>query len=168
MADLEAQRADLRAAMGQVGVWTFALDRQRAEQEREYARELEAMGWPALWIPEGLGSKEALSHAAMLLAATERLVVATGIASIWARDPYAMANGARAIAGAFPGRFVLGIGASHQSTVELRGHAYDQPYAKMEAYLQAMAGAKYAGPEPDRPAPLVLAALGPRMLRLAA
>jgi probable F420-dependent oxidoreductase len=168
MADLAAQRADLRARLGRTGVWSFALDRQPFEREREIAGELERMGWPAVWIPEGLGSKEALAHAALLLASTERLVVATGIASIWGRDAYAMANGARYLAEAYPDRFVLGIGASHAYSVELRGQAYGKPYSRMEAYLDAMEEAKYAGPRPERPAPVVLAALGPKMLRLAA
>jgi probable F420-dependent oxidoreductase len=168
MADLEAQRADLRATLGPVGVWSFALDRQPFERERALAADLEAMGWPAVWIPEGLGSKEALAHAALLLASTERLIVATGIASIWGRDAYAMANGARYLAEAYPGRFVLGIGASHAYSVELRGQAYAKPYSRMVAYLDAMEEAKYAGPKPERAAPVVLAALGPKMLRLAA
>jgi probable F420-dependent oxidoreductase len=168
MADLDAQRADLRATLGPVGVWSFALDRQPFDRERALAGELEAMGWPAVWIPEGLGSKEAMAHSALLLASTERLIVATGIASVWARDAYAMANGARYLAEAYPGRFVLGIGASHSSTVELRGQAYLKPYSRIVATLDAMEEAKYAGPQPQRPAPVVLAALGPRMLRLAA
>ncbi|HEX9235851.1 MAG TPA: LLM class F420-dependent oxidoreductase [Actinomycetota bacterium] len=164
----DLRRRELADAIGRVGVWTFGLDRQRAPAAGEFVREIEALGYRALWIPEGLGSKEVFAHASLLLGAGERIVVATGIASIWARDPVAMANGARALAEAYPGRFVLGIGASHAYSVELRGGRYERPYSRMQAYLDAMEKARYAGPEPDRPAPLVLAALGPKMLRLAA
>ena len=163
-----SSRAGLAEAVGQVGVWTFALDRQPAEKEAEFANSLEEMGFKTLWIPEGLGSKEALAHATYLLSQTRTLIVATGIASIYARDAYAMANGARLIADAYPGRFVLGIGVSHSVTVEMRGHAYGSPLEAMRAYLDGMEASKYGGPQPQSPAPRVLAALGPRMLRLAA
>jgi probable F420-dependent oxidoreductase len=160
---------DLAARLGPVGVWTFALERRPIGEEREALAELEDLGFPAVWIPEGRGSKEILSHAALLLPATRRLVLATGIASIWARDPVAMATGARTLGDAFPGRFVLGIGVSHRTTVDRRGATrYRQPYERMVGYLDAMEEAGYpVRPTPDLP-PIVLAALGPRMLRLAA
>jgi probable F420-dependent oxidoreductase len=109
-----------------------------------------------------------MAHAAILLGASRRTVVAPGIASIYARDPMAMANGAKALADAYPGRFVLGIGVSHAPSVALRGHEYGKPVESMAAYIDAMAAASYAGPEPSEPVPLVLAALGPKMLELAA
>jgi probable F420-dependent oxidoreductase len=109
-----------------------------------------------------------MAHSALLLARSEREIIAPGIANIHARDPMAMANGARALAEAYPGRFVLGIGVSHAPSVETRGGDYGRPIEKMTAYLDAMAAAQYAGPEPEDPVPLVLAALGPRMLELSA
>ena len=159
---------EVAGRLGPVGVWTFALDRYPIEGARRAAADIEASGYPALWIPEGLGSKEVLSHAALLLEATERLVVGTGIASIWARDPVAMANGARTLEDAFPGRFVLGIGVSHRTSVDRRGAAtYEKPYSRMARYLEAMDAARYPVPDARRP-PTVLAALGPKMLGLAA
>src|SRR5438093_13530608 len=154
------------ATLGRVGVWAN-LDRARAAVVRSFAHEVESLGHGALWYPETLGGKEALSLATLLLDATERLVVATGIASIWARDAMAAANGARAIAEAFPGRFVLGLGVSHAPSASVRGHRYERPYEAMVAYLDALDATRYVGPEPAPPAPRVLAALGPRMLRLA-
>ena len=74
----------------------------------------------------------------MLLAATEQIVVATGIANIYARDPTAMHNAGMTLAEAYPGRFVLGIGVSHLPLVQARGHDYGQPVAAMRAYLDAM------------------------------
>ncbi len=158
----------LAERMGRAGVWSFALQRLAASDEAAAAREYEGEGFPALWIPESLGSKEAFAHAAIVLDSTERIVLATGIANIYARDPMAMANGAKALGEAFPGRFVLGIGVSHAPSVQTRGSAYGKPIETMTAYLDAMASAQYAAPEPDPPVPLVLAAHGPRMLELAA
>jgi probable F420-dependent oxidoreductase len=131
-------------------------------------REFERLGYRAVWMPESLGSKEVFAHASILLGGSELAIVAPGIASIYARDPMAMANGARAVAEAFPGRFVLGIGVSHAPSVAMRGGSYGKPVETMTAYLDGMAAASYAGPAPSEPVPLVLAALGPRMLELAA
>ena len=158
----------LAALLGRVGIWSFALQRLAARDEIEAARQFEGLKFPALWIPESLGSKEAIAHAALLLAGTERIPLATGIANIHARDPMAMANGARALGEAYPGRFVLGIGVSHAPSVEMRGGIYGKPLELMARYLDAMDAAQYAAPAPDPPVPLVLAALGPRMLELAA
>jgi len=154
--------------MGRVGVWNFALQRLTAAEEQGAARDFESMGFAATWIPESIGSKEIFAHAALLLAGTERLIVAPGIANIHARDPMAMANGARALGEAYPGRFVLGIGVSHAPSVETRGGSYGKPVSTMRAYLDAMLASPYAAPEGDEPVPLVLAALGPKMLELAA
>ena len=149
-------------------MWNFALQRLSAADEGAAIRELERLGFPTVWIPESLGSKEVFAHSSILLGASERAIVAPGIASIYARDPMAMANGARALAEAYPGRFVLGIGVSHAPSVTMRGGSYGKPVETMAAYLDGMAAAAYAGPDSGEPVPLVLAALGPRMLELAA
>jgi probable F420-dependent oxidoreductase len=158
----------LAARLGRVGVWSFALQRLTAAGEGAAIREYEGLGYPAVWMPESLGSKEVFAHASILLGGSERAIVAPGIASIYARDPMAMANGARALGEAYPGRFVLGIGVSHAPSVAMRGGSYGKPVETMTAYLDGMAAASYAGPELAQPVPLVLAALGPRMLELAA
>lgn len=154
--------------LGRVGVWSFALQTHPAAEAGAALGELEAMGVRAAWFPESVGSKEAFSHAGILLAASERMVLATGIANLYARDPMAMINGARTLAEAYPRRFVLGIGVSHAPSVEARGSVYGRPIERMTAYLDAMDAATYVGPPPAAPVPLVLAALGPRMLELAA
>jgi probable F420-dependent oxidoreductase len=158
----------LAEALGSVGVWSWALQRLSAAEEGAAARELESIGYSVVWIPETLGNKEVFSHAAILLGATTRTAVASGIANIHARDPMAMANGAKALGEAYPGRFALGIGVSHAPSVATRGGTYGRPVETMRAYLDAMDAATYGAPEPDPPVPLVLAALGPRMLELAA
>jgi probable F420-dependent oxidoreductase len=158
----------LSSRLGRVGVWSFALQRLTAADAGSAMRDYESAGYPTVWMPESVGSKEVFAHAALLLAGSERAIVAPGIASIYARDPMAMAGGAKALAEAYPGRFVLGIGVSHAPSVESRGHEYGKPVASMAAYLDAMDAASYAGPELAEPVPLVLAALGPKMLELAA
>ena len=158
----------LATRLGRVGVWSFALQRLPAAEEGAAIRAYESQCYPSVWIPESLGSKEVFAHAAILLGASERTIVAPGIASIYARDPMAMANGARTLAEAYPGRFVLGIGVSHAPSVTQRGGSYGKPVETMAAYLDGMAAASYGGPEAAEPVPLVLAALGPKMLALAA
>jgi probable F420-dependent oxidoreductase len=159
-------RSALRRRLGRVGVWG-ALATASAAEERPAAAEIERFGYTALWFGEGLATKEAFAHAAILLAATERLVVATGIANIYARDPTAMNNAALTLAEAYPGRFVLGMGVSHVPLVQARGHDYGRPVTAMRAYLDAMERAKWAPPPPPEPPPRVLAALRRRMLELA-
>ena len=158
----------LAALLGPLNVWSFALQRMAARDEIVAAREMEQFDFPAIWIPESLGSKDVLVHSGLLLANTERVIIAPGIANIHARDPMAMANGARALGEAYPGRFVLGIGVSHAPSVQVRGGEYGKPREQMATYLDAMESARYAAPAPDPLVPLVLAALGPRMLELAA
>ena len=152
--------------LGQVGIWTIDLDRLPAAASRDYVRALESLGFQALWIGEGLGSREAFANAGVLLATSQRLIIATGIANIWARDAIAMANGARTLVDAYPDRFLLGLGVSHAPTVTTRGQTYAKPVEHMQGYLDAMDAAPYIGPKVE--APRVLAALGPRMLRLSA
>ena len=154
--------------LGRVGIWTSVLDMLPAAQARDGARRIEAMGYASIWFPES-ARREAMSNAAILLGGTERLVVATGIANIYARDPMTMANGQRTLSEAYPGRFLLGLGVSHQGSVEeVRGHVYGKPVATMRGYLDRMAGAPYLSPPPAQEPSTVLAALGPNMLRLAA
>jgi probable F420-dependent oxidoreductase len=158
----------LAARLGTVGAWSWALQRLSAAEAGETARTFEAQGFPVAWIPETLHNKELFSHAALLLGATERLIIASGIANIHARDPMAMANGAKALAEAYAGRFVLGLGVSHAPSVATRGGTYGPPVPTMRAYLDAMDATQYGAPPPEAPVPIVLAALGPRMLELAA
>lgn len=159
---------EVAARIGRIGVWTFALDHMSSADARAAAAGVERLGAGALWFPESVPSKEIFGHAALLLSWTERIPIATGIANIWARDAVAMQNGARMLAEAFPGRFILGLGVSHEPVVRRRGGRYDRPLAHMREYLDAMDRARYFGPEPTEPAPRVLAALGPKMLALAA
>ena len=154
--------------LGRIGVWTGALGLMPAAQARGAVEEIEALGFGAIWYPEPVGGKEALSHGALLLGWSDRIVVASAIANIWARDAIAMANAGRALTDAFPGRFLLGVGASNEVSVPARGHEYSRPFSRMREYLDAMDDAPYLAPEPEAPVRRILAALGPRMLALGA
>jgi len=155
----------LAERLGRIGLWTTHLHYQEASRARDSVAWLEEIGFPALWIGEAT-SKPALVHAAVLLGAGQRIVVATGIASVWAQDPVTAANASRTLEDAYPGRFVLGLGVSHPFLTEPKGRPYRKPLEHMAWYLEAMDGAPWFGPEVERP-PTVLAALGPRMLELA-
>jgi len=154
--------------LSRIGVWLGPLSLLSAAETRELAPELEELGYGAIWFGEGVGTKECFTQASTLLSWTRRAVVGSGIANIYARDPMATANGARVLADAYPGRFLLGIGVSHAPSVASRGHEYAKPIATMRSYLDAMESAVFRGVEPAEPAPVVLAALGPKMLELAA
>ena len=151
-----------------IGIWTGALDTVALSQSQELACELEELGYGAIWLPEVAG-RDVMFHMGMLLAATERLVMATGIASIWARDAVTMTGGVKGLTEAFPERVVLGLGVSHHTLVEdLRGHTYAKPLSAMRTYLDAMDNSPYVGKRPSTPVRRVLAALGPKMIALAA
>jgi probable F420-dependent oxidoreductase len=154
--------------IGRVGIWTFQFELQPAAVAQEAAAELEELGYRAVWIPEAVG-REAFTHAGLLLAATRRIVVATGIANIWARDAMCMAAAQKTLTEAYPGRFLLGIGVSHAPLVEaVRGHRYEKPLSAMRAYLDAMDSALYMASAPVTEPVRVIGALAPKMLRLAA
>ncbi len=149
------------------GVWFF-LDPMTAAQTADFARKVEKLGYSMLWIPEAVG-REPFPNAAYMLTKTTRLIVATGIANIWARDPLTMMAAAKTTAELSDGRFVLGIGVSHEPLVaRLRGHNYNKPYTYMKEYLAKMKTAMYAAPQPKEEVPILLAALHPKMLQLSA
>jgi alkanesulfonate monooxygenase SsuD/methylene tetrahydromethanopterin reductase-like flavin-dependent oxidoreductase (luciferase family) len=102
--------------LGRLGVWV-GMDGMSAPTAAAFAKRVEDRGYGALWIPEGRG-RNALVLSSWLLCHTKRLIVATGIANIYAHDPVAMAGGQRALAEQSNGRFLLGVGVSHRPTVE--------------------------------------------------
>ena len=153
--------------MNKLGVWA-ALDSLPAPKAAAFARQVEGWGYGALWIPEGLG-REIFSASAWLLANTRTLIVANGIANIYARDSFSTVAAQMGLNEQSGGRFLLGLGVSHVPLVEgLRKHAYGKPVTTMRAYLQAMAEADYRSVAPPATPKTVLAALGPKMLELSA
>src|SRR5260370_39315406 len=122
--------------LGKLGVW-ISMDGMTATAAAAFAKRVEEWGYAALWMPESRG-RNALVHSSWLLANTQRLIVATGIANIYARDAMAMANGQRGLAEQSGGRFLLGIGVSDQGVgPQLRGPTHGEPVATMSGYLEA-------------------------------
>jgi probable F420-dependent oxidoreductase len=153
--------------IGRFGIWTFHLDLVPSEQAIDHVSELDDLGFGAVWVPEAVG-REAFTNATLLLRGGTDIVVATGIASIWARDAVAAGAAHRTVTEAYPDRFLLGLGVSHRPLVEkVRGHDYTKPYSAMAAYLDAMDAAPFMAAEPTVEPRRVLAALGPKMLGLA-
>jgi probable F420-dependent oxidoreductase len=141
--------------LGPIGIWNSGLrdeDPHATGEIREAAAELEELGYGAIWLGGSPGVRRALP----ILAATERIVVATGILNIWEHDPADVAEQQAAVAAEHPGRFLLGLGASHSALVK----DYSKPYSTMVEFIDRLDAAGSA--KSDR----VLAALGPRMLAL--
>ena len=153
---------------GRIGIWTGALDAHSTAAAQDAARHLEQLGYTTLWIPEAVG-REPFVAAANLLAATSTLKLATGIANIYARDPMTTAAAQLTLAEAYPERFLLGLGVSHRHLVHnVRKHDYDKPLSYMRDYLAAMKASLFMATKPAVEPATVLAALGPKMLELAA
>ena len=154
--------------LGRVGVWQYQLDQLPSAQAKEVAAEIEELGYGAIWLPEMVG-RESFVSSTLLLSGTERIVVATGIAGIYSRDALCANSALNTVTEAFPERFLLGLGVSHQVMVEgIRGHDYTKPYSKMVEYLDGMDNGIFTASPPTTPTHRALAALGPRMLKLAA
>ena len=146
---------ELRRTLGPLGIWMPPPARIGIEPE-SYARAIEAAGFTSVWYP-GVNSAADLAAIEPALAATERLVLGTGIASVWTWPPTELAAAAERLEKLYPGRFILGLGVSHAPAVEATGQAYVKPYTKMVQFLDDL---------PAVPVPVILAALGPKMLEL--
>nr|WP_281260882.1 TIGR03620 family F420-dependent LLM class oxidoreductase [Nocardia nova] len=156
-------------SLGPLGIWSYQLDVQPMAVAQKAAAELDELGFGALWVPEAL-AREPFAGTALLLSATDRLTVATGIAGLHCRTAMTMNAGWHTVSEAFPGRFLLGVGVSHQSMVEgnHQGRYGNRPYSTMVDYLDRMDAGIFMGAAAPVAPRRVLAALGPRMLRLAA
>ncbi len=140
-----------RDQLGRFGVW-----RSVSLVTPDLARSLEGLGFGALWL--GGSPSGDLAVVDELLSATTTLIVATGIVNIWQSDPHEVAVSLARIEGAYPGRFVLGVGAGHREATK----DYAKPYDTLVSYIDVLIGDGVPGQS------MVLAALGPKMLRLAA
>lgn len=146
-----------------VGIWTSGSTTGPDSWARTPAgaQSVEQLGFDELWISGGFtaGLPSFFDDA---IAATTALPIASGIISIYHTDPAQISDRVRGIQQTHPGRFVLGLGASHGVAVERNGQSYAKPYTKMVQYLDALD--EHGLPASGR----LLAALGPRMLTLAA
>tara|TARA_B100000686_G_scaffold28098_1_gene28029 strand:- start:5882 stop:6757 length:876 start_codon:yes stop_codon:yes gene_type:complete len=153
--------------IGKLGVWYF-FDKLTATESAEAAIRIENLGYSTLWIPETIG-KSPMVQSSWLLSNTKTLNLATGIANIYHREPGVTLAAQKSLAEQSNNRFLLGLGVSHTRIVEgIRGLKYGPPLSTMRRYLEAMEEAPYTGAKPSEEPPLVIAALGPKMLALAA
>lgn len=136
--------------IGRYGVWIH-----RDRLDARLAQQIEALGYGAIWV--GASPAGELSPVPEVLAATQRIVVATGVVNMWATPAQEAAAAYHRLAAAHPGRFLLGAGIGHRES----SVGYRSPYATIVDYLDRLDTAGV--PAADR----VLAALGPRVLRLA-
>ncbi len=145
------------------GIWSSHLRYGDAGQAAEAAAELEELGYPALWIPDVGGP--VLESVENLLAATKTVTIATGILNLWMHDPAEVAAAHTRLQAAHGGRFLLGIGVSHAPLIDSKSPGtYRKPLAATAAFLDGLDNAEQPVPATDR----VIAALGPKMLQLAA
>jgi probable F420-dependent oxidoreductase len=152
---------DMSVDLGRVGIWSsIRLWRDEAEN-KEAAAELDELGYGALWLGGAHGD---LALVEALLDASSRLVLATGIVNVWVYDAADVAAARARVVAAHPDRFLLGLGIGHAVSTEAAGMRYEKPYEKLVAYLDALD----ASPHPVPMDEMALAALGPRVLRLAA
>jgi probable F420-dependent oxidoreductase len=157
---------ELRSKLGRIGIWMSPPTAVGLAPEA-VGQAIENAGFTSVWVGGGNPTPEAFNALRGLLAGSERLIVAPGIANIWAWEPGEMRAQAQRLAADFPGRFILGLGVSHAPTVTALGQTYAKPLAKMEKFLDELDHPAEHGGESALP-PIVLAALGPKMLRLSA
>lgn len=154
--------------LGRVGLWAADFDLVPMAAAQEGIAQVEEMGFGTVWVPEAV-LREAFASCALLLSATKTMTIATGIANLHARTAQSMQAGWKTLSEAFPDRFLLGIGVSHAPMVQgVHKGNYDKPYSTMVEYLEAMDNGVFFSPQPSTPPRRVLAALGPKMLKLAA
>ena len=153
--------------LGKLGVWFF-FDGITSTEAAETAKKIESLGYSVLWIPETVG-KNPMVLASWLLANTQNLILATGIANIYHREPGVTLAAQNSLAEQSDNRFLLGMGVSHKPIVEgVRGLTYGPPVPTMKKYLEQMETSPYAAITHSEKPPTVIAALGPKMLALAA
>jgi probable F420-dependent oxidoreductase len=149
------------------GVW-FAPEGLTGSEVRACGQQIERLGYSTLWVGETFG-RDPFAQLAAIGGVTSSLTLATGIANIYNRHPGVMVQGANTVAEQTGGRMMLGLGVSSPAIVnKVRGIEYDKPLSFLRTYLDAMDSALYTSVPPPEPVPRVLAALGPKMLELAA
>jgi probable F420-dependent oxidoreductase len=141
-------------------------DRLSSAELVAFVQYLENSGYDSFWVPELFG-REPMSSAAHLLAQTKQILIASGIANIYARDPHAMVQARHTLAENSGGRFVLGLGVSNVGINGLRGHGWVAPAAKLTTYLDAMGEIKPEVPVSNL-GPVIIAAHGPVLQRISA
>nr|WP_211771837.1 LLM class F420-dependent oxidoreductase [Kutzneria sp. CA-103260] len=142
-------------SLGRYGAWLNPVydDPSRID----HAVEAEALGYGTVWLGLGQRDESGLRLVEQVLDATGHVVVATAIVNMWTNDPAALASSYHRVQARHPDRFLLGIGLGHPESIA----GYRSPHQRMESFLDTLDAEGLPG---DR---RILAALGPRTLRLA-
>lgn len=164
---------DARSLIGPLGLWG-PLATVPAPRLRPLVARLAELGYGALWVGDGT-ARDPFAQLAAVADVAGPMALGTSIVNSFGRDAMATRMGAMTLHELTAGRFLLGLGVSHVHLVQkLRGHAYEKPYTQLRAYLEAYRALPYRGPVLEGPdgsttePPLLIAALGPRLLELAA
>jgi probable F420-dependent oxidoreductase len=136
-------------------------------QLEEFARRIESLDYDSIWVTEFTG-RDPYTTAAHLLSRTEHITIATGIANVYSHDAVVAAQNRQTLAELSGGRFVLGLGVSHPPMAEMHGLPWVPPLRKMREYIDTMEATRVDSPPPTEPAPIWLAANGPKLLGLVA
>lgn len=163
---MQKSATEPRMDMGRLGVSSF-LDSLTATEVVDFALRIESLGYAALWLPEAIG-RDPFATASYVLARSSKICVATGVANVYSRDATTLHALRQTIAEFAPGRFFVGLGVSHRHLVHrVRGHEYGPPVETMRSYLESIEKARYFATEPEQTAPIIVAALQSKMLKLA-
>ena len=149
-----------------LGIW-FAPEAIPSAGVAASAQLIEELGYETFWLAETFG-RDPFALAAYLGARTEKLKLASGIANIFHRHAGAMKQAANTVAEQTEGRFLLGLGISSPQIVEkIRKLDYSRPLAQLRTYLDQYEASRYMAVPPPAEVPVILAALGPKMLKVA-
>ncbi len=155
--------ASAAPALGRIGVWSRTLRWGPRDAAASAARELESLGYGAVWMPDSGG--DVVDAVENVLGATTTMTVCTGVLNVWMHDAGAIAQACARLVATYGDRLLVGLGVSHAPVIErLAGVRYSRPMAVITTYLDQLDTAAPPLPRERR----VLAALGPRMLELAA
>jgi probable F420-dependent oxidoreductase len=146
----------------------FNIEVMRGGPAAQFARRIEKLGYSALWYGEGVSGRDPFVIGGHLMANTEKLLIGTSIINVWKRSPIAMVGSAKGLTEIYGPRFILGLGVSHRSYMERYGFRFDKPLTYMREYLAQMKAARYFAPRPREDPPILLGAVRPKMMQLAA
>jgi probable F420-dependent oxidoreductase len=149
--------------LGRIGIWSMELRTGSAEAVGDAAAELDDLGYLVLWIP-GLDGPGTIAQVEVLLGATRRATIATGVLGLWSQPPGQLAADHRRLTAAHGPRLLTGIGVSNADSARSKGQTYPGAVTAMTDYLDRIDAATDPIPQSER----VLAALGPKMTKLAA
>lgn len=132
----------------------------------ELAVKIERLGYESVWLLDAFG-RDPFQTSAFLLSQSSKLKVATGVATVYSRDAMGMVQTREALSEFYPGRFIMGLGASNPFVISKRKGEWVQPLPKMTTYLEDMTEVQLMAPKAKQQAPICIAAHAPGLQKLA-